>query len=219
MASATMAGAGEVTTAETEGAVRDERTLREARAQYFVENGFGDDGGYGSPWVDFKLGPLPLPFPNTGSRVRAVGYHDLHHIITGYRTDLVGELEIGAWELGGGCKDYAAAWILDLSGMASGMLLSPRRMFRAFVRGMRSRTVYGEDLETLLQRTVADVRDERVHAGGAATIRDVALFASAVFVGATLGAALMLALIAVGPFLFLWSLVAPRWVEKMIAAG
>lgn len=221
MASAATAEATQDTTTKTapDTARRDERTLREARAQYFVENGFGEDGGYGSPWVDFKLGPLPLPFPNTGSRVRAVGYHDLHHLITGYRTDLLGEFEISAWELGGGCKDYAAAWILDLSGMATGLLLSPRRMFRAFVRGRRSRTVYGEDIEKLLDRSVADVRDERVREAGAATLRDVLLFALAILVGATLGAALMLTLIALGPFLFAWSLVAPRWVEKMIAAG
>ena len=222
MASAAMAGAresGEIDGNAAEATPRDGRTLREARARYFAENHFGEDGGYGSPWVDFKLGPLPLPFPNTGSRVRAVGYHDLHHLLTGYRTDLVGEFEISAWELGGGCKDYAAAWILDLSGMAAGMLLSPRRIFRAFVRGRRSRTVYGEDMATLLARRVDEVRAERVHEASGSTAADVALFALALAVGSTLGAALMLTLLALGPFLFVWSLLAPRFVEKLIAAG
>lgn len=32
------------------------------------------------------------PFPNTHGRRRALAYHDLHHILTGYRTDFVGEL-------------------------------------------------------------------------------------------------------------------------------
>ena len=224
MTSATMPMSGEAgeTTGRTSAPGQDARTLREARAQYFADNHFGEDGGYGSAWVDFKLGPLPLPFPNTGSRVRAVRYHDLHHLLTGYRTDLIGEFEISAWELGGGCKDYAAAWILDLSGMATGMFLSPRRMFRAFVRGMRSRTVYGEDMETLLERPVDDVRAERVHEAGPATratLEDAALFTLALLAGSTLGTGLMLTLLAVGPFLFLWSLIAPRWVEKMIAAG
>lgn len=218
MASATVGQAGG-TAGTSDAGGRDERTLREARAQYFVDNHFGEDGGYASPWVDFKLGPLPVPFPNTGSRVRAVGYHDLHHVLTGYRTDLIGEFEISAWELGGGCKDYAAAWVLDLSGMATGMLLSPRRMFRAFVRGMRSRTVYGEEMDALLERRVADVRAERVHDATSATARDVLFFSLAVLVGSTLGAALMLTLLALGPFLFAWSLLAPRFVEKLIAAG
>jgi hypothetical protein len=40
-------------------------TLREARERYFRANGFGESGGYDDAWVDFKLGPVPLPFPNT----------------------------------------------------------------------------------------------------------------------------------------------------------
>ena len=65
-------------------------TMEAARAQYFRDNGFGDDGGYDDPWVDFKLGPVPMPFPNSKGRLRAVRYHDLHHILTGYQTDLRG---------------------------------------------------------------------------------------------------------------------------------
>src|SRR5688572_1778448 len=81
-------------------------TMREARARYFEVNDFGVDGGYQDAWVDFKLGPLPMPFPNTQGRLRAVAYHDLHHILTGYDTEIIGELEISAWELGAGCKSF-----------------------------------------------------------------------------------------------------------------
>src|SRR4051812_17637276 len=88
-------------------------TLRAARDAYFTANGFGADGGYAAAWVDFKLGPVPLPFPNTASRVRAVGYHDLHHVLTGYRTDTVGEFLIAAWELGAGCERFFTAWQLN----------------------------------------------------------------------------------------------------------
>lgn len=60
-------------------------TIRDARAQYFAENGFGD-GGYTAKWVKLQAGPIPLFFPNTASRVRAVRFHDLHHVVTGYDT-------------------------------------------------------------------------------------------------------------------------------------
>ena len=79
-------------------------TMSEARRSYFVANGFAEDGGYSDKWVDFKLGPIPFPFPNSPARVKAVRYHYLHHVITGYRTDFVGELEISGWEIGAGCK-------------------------------------------------------------------------------------------------------------------
>ncbi len=140
-------------------------TLREARARYFRDNRFGEDGGYGDAWVDFKLGPVPMPFPNTEGRVRAVRYHDLHHILTGYRTDTLGEFEISAWEIGAGCKDQWAAWALNLSGTAAGVLACPGRTYRAFARGLGSRTLYGEELEEQLGRTVGEVRAERLPAG------------------------------------------------------
>ncbi|KYG03020.1 hypothetical protein BE21_53695 [Sorangium cellulosum] len=135
-------------------------TMREARAIYFEVNGFGADGGYGDAWVDFKLGPLPVPFPNTPARVRAVRYHDLHHVLTGYDTNTIGEFEISAWELGAGCKDFVAAWHLNLGGLFAGLLSAPRRTVRAFLRGRRSESLYGRPFEALLDRTVGELRRE-----------------------------------------------------------
>ncbi len=163
----------------------DGLTMREARDRYFMENGFGPSGGYDDPWVDFKLGPIPMPFPNTKARVRAVGYHDLHHVLTGYRTDIVGEFEISAWEIAAGCKGFGAAWALNLGGMAGGLFRAPARCFAAFVRGRRERTTYGEDTEALLRMAVTEAR-RRFSPGGAprrATLGDVALFGGATAAG------------------------------------
>lgn len=137
-----------------------ESTLADARSRYFARNGFGPNGGYDEAWVDFMLGPVPMPFPNTPARVRAVRYHDLHHVLTGYRTDFWGELDISAWEIGAGCKDYAAAWQLNLGGLAGGAMFKPGRTFRAFVRGRRARSLYGRAFEPLLGKTVGEVRRE-----------------------------------------------------------
>ncbi|WP_438017464.1 hypothetical protein WMF18_43020 [Sorangium sp. So ce315] len=135
-------------------------TMRQAQTIYFDVNRFGADGGYGDAWVDFKLGPLPVPFPNTQARVRAVRYHDLHHVLTGYDTNTIGEFEISAWELGAGCKDFVAAWQLNLGGLFAGLLSAPRRTVRAFLRGRRSESLYGRPFEALLDRTVGDLRRE-----------------------------------------------------------
>ncbi|HKW42163.1 MAG TPA: hypothetical protein VJN39_13010 [Gemmatimonadales bacterium] len=89
-----------------------------------------------------KLGPIPVWFPNTEGRRRAVRLHDLHHIATGYDTSLVGEAEIGAWELAGGCADYYAAWYLNAVAVEIGLFLSPRRLWHAFVRGRHSTNLY-----------------------------------------------------------------------------
>ncbi len=138
----------------------DERlTLRAARTQYFEANGFGADGGYAARWVHFRIGPLPLGFPNTAARVRAVRFHDLHHIATGYDTDLRGEYEVAAWEIGGGCRTYLAAWILNFGAFMVGLLVEPRALLRAFVRGRHSRNFYDRGWsEELLEQTVGEAR-------------------------------------------------------------
>lgn len=165
----------------------DSLTLRAARAQYFQENGFGTDGGYGDAWVDFSLGPIPMPFPNTPARIRAVRYHDLHHVLTGYRTTTIGEFEISAWELAAGCRGFAAAWVLNLGGMAAGTFVAPARMARAFLRGRQDRTLYGETFEPLLDETVDAVRARTMGVRRGPRAVDLALYAALTIAGVAVG--------------------------------
>jgi hypothetical protein len=139
----------------------DEGTLLEARTRYFERNGFGSDGGYLAKWVHVKLGVVPIAFPNVASRVRAVRYHDLHHVLTGYGTDMNGEAEIAAWELATNCGGFYAAWFLNFGSLAYGSLVCPRRVHAAFVRGRHTANLYDRDFDdTLLGRTVAQQRAE-----------------------------------------------------------
>jgi hypothetical protein len=136
-----------------------ELTLGEARARLFALSGFAPDGGYEDSWVVLKLWRIPLAFPNTAGRRRAVRFHDLHHVLTEYRTDWRGEFEIAAWEVAGGVRRYWEGWLLDLLGFACGLFVYPRRVYRAFMRGRRSRNLYGEVWdESILARRVGEVR-------------------------------------------------------------
>jgi hypothetical protein len=180
-------------------------TLRDARAEYFRFNGFGDDGGYNAKWVDFKLGPIPFPFPNTPQRLDAVRYHDLHHVMTGYQTDFTGELEISGWELGSGCINKPAALILNLGGYAMGMMIAPRRTFRSFVRGRHSRNLYRYTFgEHLLDRTVGDMRRELdLESDKSATPSDVLAAAMTFLIGFFVGAVTFWTMVPLAPFGYL----------------
>ena len=172
-------------------------TMREALTRYFDDNGFGADGGYAATWVDFKVGPIPFPLPNPEARRKAVKFHDLNHVLTGYRTDLAGEFEISAWEIGAGCRTFAAAWVLNLSGTNAGAFLWPRRTWRAFVAGRRSRAAaYELDYEQALSEQVEDVKRRlEIHTEGKARVSDVVLYASAVMGGAFTASLLMAAVL------------------------
>ncbi|MBX3189872.1 MAG: hypothetical protein KF819_22795 [Labilithrix sp.] len=193
----------------------DSMTMLEARTKYFADNGFGDDGGYGDAWVDFKLGPVPFPFPNSPQRLHAVRFHDLHHVLTGYATDTIGEFEIAAWEIAAGCKGFVAAWLLNLGGIAGGLVSAPRRTYAAFVRGRRSRTLYGEPLEALLHAKVGDVRRRYIEAGvPTAGLADAMLFALTAIVGFTVALALFAIFVPLVPVGLLMSWLRARSLKR-----
>jgi hypothetical protein len=140
-----------------------ELTLREARERYFELNDF-PGGGYEDRWVKVKVGAFPIWFPNVASRKRAVRYHDLHHILTEYETTWRGEAEIGAWEVATGGAGAAVGWLLDLLAFAVGLVIHPRGVYRAFVRGRHSANLFRAEFDDALlaQRVGAKRRELRL---------------------------------------------------------
>jgi hypothetical protein len=66
---------------------------------------------------------------------------------------------IAGYELGSGCGPYWIAWFINLAAFTLGLVVCPRPMFRAFVRGRRARSVYDwNDRPSLRAMTVADLR-------------------------------------------------------------
>lgn len=133
-------------------------TLAEELPRYFRAAGLPEDGGRAARWVWFRLAGIPLCFPNFGARRRVVRYHDLHHLLTGYRTDWTGEAEIAAWEIASGCGRHWVAWMFNLPMLGIALLFAPRVALRAWSRGRRSRNYYGSAFEPLLQQTVGTLR-------------------------------------------------------------
>lgn len=138
-------------------------TVVEARSRYFAEAGFPPDGGYTAKFVKLgQLGPIPIGFPNSDARRKAVGLHDLHHVATGYRTDWAGEAEISAWEIASGCGGFWFAWFINLQGMAMGWVVAPSRTWRAFLRGRHTRNLYREGLSERVLRERVDALRARL---------------------------------------------------------
>jgi hypothetical protein len=107
----------------------------------------------------FRIGKLPLAYPSFPARRRAIPLHDLHHVATGYATSLIGEGEISAWELGGGAAGFAAGWLFALGGFGGGLVLAPRRTYRAFIRGRHTTNLYQLGWsDDLLDLTVDELR-------------------------------------------------------------
>jgi hypothetical protein len=107
-------------------------TVREARDAYLAENGFTTEA-YDSKWTDASFFGVRFKVPNTARHRLAIMLHDLHHVATGFGTDLVGEGEISAWEARRGLRPLGTyVGGIVTSGVLLGLFMAPRRTLRAF---------------------------------------------------------------------------------------
>ena len=140
-----------------------EITLREGRDRYLAENGFTMET-YTEQWTRIPvMWGIHVTLPSPEKRRQALPMHDLHHVVTGYGTDLAGEAEISAWETSrglGGLGLYVR--FLITLGDVQGLTLRPRRTWRAFHAAPGRGSLFGRhaEYEALLSRTVGEVRRE-----------------------------------------------------------
>lgn len=140
----------------------DSMKIEDALQLYFTKYHFAD-GGYQDKYFKIKIGFLLLPIPNTKSRIVAVKFHDIHHILTEYTALWRGEVEIGAWEIASGCGKHFIAWFLNFGSFTIGLFLYPKALMEAFMKGRNVKTnLYKNYLydSHLLNRTVGELRNE-----------------------------------------------------------
>ncbi|HEY8431902.1 MAG TPA: hypothetical protein VIL20_26175 [Sandaracinaceae bacterium] len=153
--------------------MKDEGTVREALRRYHAENGFAGDA-MTAETIQVRLFGRVAELPNPRFQRALLARHDLHHVITGYGTDLRGEAELGAWELAAGPRHWLSPppWaepprssfgaLRELASRARWMalgafvwanngaalmlgVLAPVRTLKAFVRGLGCRSLYRDE--------------------------------------------------------------------------
>ncbi len=137
-----------------------ELTVEEARDRYLASNGFSTEA-YSADTFCVRVFGRRWTLRNYAARKRVIALHDLHHVATGYGTDLRGEAEQSAWELRAGINSWFLWWF-KLSAVAIGLVLCPRRVVRAYSRARGNRTLYVQDVAyaSLLGRSVTELREE-----------------------------------------------------------
>jgi hypothetical protein len=133
-------------------------SVLEARKLYFSNSGF-DDRTYTDRWAKLPILWFHIYLPNFAGRRHAVPLHDINHILTEYKTDWLGEWQIGAYEIGTGCGRYWAGWLINLQGIIAGAFIAPKKSVQAFARGRRSKGIYHfMDHKPLLLENVGALR-------------------------------------------------------------
>jgi hypothetical protein len=137
-------------------------SVRAGRDAYLAENGFTLEA-YDAQWTPASLLGIEFAVPNTPAHRRAIMWHDLHHVATGYGTDPAGEGEISAWEIRRGLKGldaYVSAIVI--SGVVLGLMVAPARTWRAWqAAGQPGTNLFARDpgdYEALLATSIAELR-------------------------------------------------------------
>lgn len=134
--------------------------VRDARDHYLAENGF-TVAAYDDKWTEASFLGVAFAVPNTRTHRWAIMLHDLHHVATGFGTDLAGEAEISAWELRGGLRPlglYVAS--LVVTGFTMGVVAWPARTLAALRSSDGGPALWSREIgyEPLLAMTVGDLR-------------------------------------------------------------
>ena len=132
-------------------------TTKEALIGFYKFNRLNLAEDFKSHCVRVYIGCILAPVPNVKARKKYLKFHDLHHIITGYGIDRIGESEVSAWELGSKSCRKPLISIMNLFALSTGFVLNRERVTEAYYRGCRSRNLYYMsnskmeiDLETLV---------------------------------------------------------------------
>jgi len=141
--------------------MNEDKTPREILRKFYEDHNLDADGGQSKSYVKIDITPkFHFYFPNFDVRKKAVIKHDIHHLLTEYETTVAGESEISAWEVASGCKNYWAAFLIDVSGVMLGVLFNFIGVLKAFARGRRTKNLYYDTFTTeqALDMKISDLR-------------------------------------------------------------
>lgn len=117
-------------------------TIREALIGFYKFNRLNVAKDFTSHCVRVYIGCILAPVPNLKARKKYLKFHDIHHIISGYGIDRIGESEVSAWELGSRSCRKPIISVMNLFALSTGFILNPARVTKAFYKGCRSKNLY-----------------------------------------------------------------------------
>lgn len=132
--------------------------VRRALQAYLDENGFTFEA-YDAKWTEASFLGIKFAVPNTRAHQIGIRQHDLHHVATGFGTDLAGEGEISAWELRGVPSLGLYVGGLVMLGTVLGFVRAPLRAWAALRAGGRPLFDHHLSYEEAMSMTVGELRE------------------------------------------------------------
>jgi len=132
---------------------------------FYQRVGFGQTLGKRPLTVPVYTGCLLVPLPNIEARHKYLKYHDIHHLVNDYSVGRIGEGEVSAWELGtGSFLNSPLLGIMNLIALSTGLVLQPKRMWLAYIRGCQSNNLYSAKVRQAVDdeywQSISDIKHD-----------------------------------------------------------
>jgi hypothetical protein len=99
-------------------------------------------------WWFFEVFGVRFYCYNFEWRRKALAFHDLHHVVTGYPCTMKGEMQVAIWEFAADSYPSIFAKLFCLPLVAMGAVLIPRKLFAAYRNGIRSKSLFAQQLDS-----------------------------------------------------------------------
>lgn len=129
-------------------------SVRTLRDRYLRETGYTIES-YTAPRFKIMIGKRAITINNPGM----LAYHDLHHVVSGYKTGLIDEGRVSAYELRGG-SHLAIIFLLCIGAITIGAFFSPGKVWKAWKSARGTSTLYASTIpyERLLDMDIGELR-------------------------------------------------------------
>jgi hypothetical protein len=107
-------------------------------------------------WWSFQIFGMKLFCYNFVWRRKALAFHDLHHVVTGYPCTLRGEMQVATWEFAAGAYPSIFAKLFCLPLVALGALLIPQKIYAAYCKGKCSKSLFTLSLDSKITTMSVD---------------------------------------------------------------
>ena len=128
-------------------------TVEQVLDRYLTDKGLSRS----DKWVYILLGGLRIPYFPAAPLRHFLTIHDLHHLISGYSTNLRDEIYLIGWELtSGGWGRHNWWYFAKTIHLIWMFVLSPVRMWTALKNGAKQHNLYSFELNELLAMEYED---------------------------------------------------------------
>lgn len=135
------------------------KTLKEEYESFMKTYKF-DKVESSSKWASVSLGtPIKIKFPNISARKDNVIYHDINHIVTGFKAQTFsGEVQAAYFEIFSGCGPYWFGWFINSLALPFGIFV-PHKAFEAIKLAKKVKTnAYYDNLNALWDLTIDEIK-------------------------------------------------------------